>query len=182
MGETNTHYSRNKNRSYFYRKGQDPSKGSGHIGMLLLRTRKGYKRIFGRDTPEKAVYTEVKRIDIFQNKNDDYTKVKLMKRRLSAGNLFNAKWVCITSSSKHENGTSYSEEIEIRDGSGWRNSSDKVELLLNYFIDVLERPRASVWGNDVSNKPTGNEARRTECVNVTTQSTPNHVACAWKCY
>lgn len=177
--------SRNKNRSYFYKRLHDHDGEPDHIGTLLLCTRKGFRKwyqyAYGGSSPKNAKYTVVKRIKIYKNTDDGNTKVMLMKRGLEAGNVFkNAKWVRITSIHTRLD-TVYRKAIEIRDGSGWSNSSDKVQLLINYFSDVLERPRPSVWGKGVENQPTDKEEHCEKCVPVEVEP-PNHAACTWKCY
>merc|ERR1711964_716761 len=77
-----------------------------------------------------------------QLKIKTWTQVKLMKH----GKLGTTKWVRISTGY-----AGFKREIEIRDasgwdnGSGWSNSSEKVHHLLNYFSDVLEIQRFSVW-------------------------------------
>jgi len=169
-------YKHNKDRSYFYKRGNDSKHGYNHIGTLLLCTRKGY---WSNQVPK---YTDDNRIEIFKDSGlssryQEDSKLTCVERTQHG----TAKWVRIKTNIGRA-----SHEIEIRDGKGYSNSSDKVNFFHRYFSDVLERPRMGVCGRGVVANPHTNQKICRNCNPKESTYNPNgygdYVVCTWECY
>merc|ERR1711964_851047 len=143
----------------------------GVVGTLLLCKRSN-RYWFG-----DIKYYGTNRIPTYKNQNDENPPKTTVTLKYH-GILKSAKWVRITISVK-VNDEWKNKWLEIRDGSGWFNSSGKVHHLLNYFSDVLERPRCNVWGQKVVPNEYTDSGK---CEKCTSQLNNHVVPCTWKCY